>query len=87
LAQSLDSPPATLLVLPNGFVKVAAAIGYVCADVRSVSLAQAWKHYRDAWRNEAVIAAISRAISGDEWHAGANTWTSIPNGADEVCAM
>jgi MoaA/NifB/PqqE/SkfB family radical SAM enzyme len=86
LAQSLDGPPATLLVLPNGFVKVAAAIGYICADVRGVSLAQAWKDYRSAWRNEAVIAAISRAIAGDEPHAGANTWSLIPNGADEVCA-
>jgi MoaA/NifB/PqqE/SkfB family radical SAM enzyme len=86
LAQSLESPPATLLVLPNGLVKVVAAIGYICADLRGMSLARAWESYRAAWRNKAVIAAISRAMSGDECHTGANTWVSIPNGVDEICA-
>ena len=34
LRRSLDEPPATLLVLPNGWVKVAAALPHVCADLR-----------------------------------------------------
>ena len=34
LQASLESPPATLLVLPNGWVKVAAALPQICADLR-----------------------------------------------------
>src|SRR5262249_40389819 len=39
LRQSLYDPPATMLVLPNGWVKVAAALPYVCADLRQDTLA------------------------------------------------
>ncbi len=34
LSDSMEEPPATLLVLPNGWVKVAAALPYICADSR-----------------------------------------------------
>ena len=34
LAESLATPPATLLILPNGWVKVAAALPHICADLR-----------------------------------------------------
>ena len=34
LRAALDEPPATLLVLPNGWVKVAAALPQICADLR-----------------------------------------------------
>jgi MoaA/NifB/PqqE/SkfB family radical SAM enzyme len=85
LQQSFDTPPATLLVLPNGLVKVAGAVGYICGDLRRMSLAQVWERYRRAWHNEAVIAAIRRGISDDSSHADANKWTLIPNGDLETC--
>src|SRR4030095_6631560 len=34
LRGSLAEPPATLLVLPDGRVKVAAALPHICADLR-----------------------------------------------------
>ena len=58
LRASLQEPPATLLVLPNGWVKVAAALPQVCADLRRDSLQQAWKAYCSAWRDEALIAEV-----------------------------
>jgi MoaA/NifB/PqqE/SkfB family radical SAM enzyme len=79
LKRSLDVPPATLLVLPNGWVKVVAALGYVCADIRRMTLAEAWERYRLAWQNETVIAEIRAAISQDLSHANANIWKPIPN--------
>jgi MoaA/NifB/PqqE/SkfB family radical SAM enzyme len=79
LQQSLDSPPATLMVLPNGWVKVVAAIGYVCGDLRRMTLTEVWDSYRAAWRNETVLAAIRRAITAEAGHADANTWQSIPD--------
>ena len=66
-AQSLDEPPATLLVLPNGWVKVAAALPHVCADLRRRSLAEAWRAYRRAWHEAAVEQAVRDALA-DEFH-------------------
>jgi len=60
--------------LPNGWVKVAAALPYICADLRKVTLAQAWQAYCEAWRDGAVGAAARRATEDETRHADANTW-------------
>ena len=78
LQRALDDPPATLLVLPNGWVKVAAALPYVCADLRTTGLADAWDAYGDAWRDPAVIAAARRAVVDQSLHARANRWKVMP---------
>jgi MoaA/NifB/PqqE/SkfB family radical SAM enzyme len=74
LRAGLDSPPATLLVLPNGLVKVAAALPEICADLRSSTLAEAWGCYRSAWRSDRVRRQARRAIEDGSRHALANTW-------------
>jgi MoaA/NifB/PqqE/SkfB family radical SAM enzyme len=78
LRQSFTDPPATLLVLPNGWVKVAAPLPQICADLRRDRLAQAWKAYRDAWHDEVVVAAAGRAIEDVSRHAEANAWQLLP---------
>jgi MoaA/NifB/PqqE/SkfB family radical SAM enzyme len=78
LRGTVEDPPATLLVLPNGSVKVAAALPYVCADLRRETLAEAWEAYRSAWRNESVVAAVRRAIADASRHAEANSWRVVP---------
>ena len=77
LSESLIEPPATLLVLPNGWVKVAAALPQICSDLRKSSLEQAWRAYCGAWRDDAVIAAVRRAVSDGGRHAEANRWFPI----------
>jgi len=77
LQASLGEPPATLLVLPNGWVKVAAALPYICADLRRESLAEAWAAYCGAWRDEAVLAGIRRAAGNESHHADANDWRRL----------
>jgi MoaA/NifB/PqqE/SkfB family radical SAM enzyme len=74
LRASLAEPPATLLVLPNGWVKVAAALPHICADLRKDSLARAWEAYRSAWRSATVVAAAREAVEDRLHHARANTW-------------
>jgi hypothetical protein len=59
-------------------VKVAAALPYVCANLRRETLAEAWEAYRSAWRNESVIAEVRRAIADESRHAEANTWRVVP---------
>ena len=78
LCDFLDQAPATLLVLPNGKVKVAAALPYVCADLRWQTMAAAWDAYRSAWRDETLLDAIRRASKDDSRHAEANAWQSLP---------
>ena len=77
LRGNLEQPPATLLVLPNGWVKVAAALPDICADLRRKSLAEAWDAYRSAWRSTAVTEAVRRAVRDETRHAEANTWKTV----------
>ena len=74
LRASLESPPATLLVLPNGWVKVAAALPQICADLRHDRLDAAWDAYRAAWRSDKVISAASLVIDDQAMLANANGW-------------
>jgi MoaA/NifB/PqqE/SkfB family radical SAM enzyme len=78
LRASLETPPATLLVLPNGWVKVAAALPQICADLRRDTLLEAWEAYRNAWRSDKVLASVRRAIVDPSSHAQANTWQLLP---------
>ena len=78
LRDFLEQPPATLLVLPNGKVKVAAALPYLCADLRRQTMAAAWDAYRSAWRDKMLVDAVRRASEDDLGHAEANAWQSLP---------
>lgn len=78
LRQAVAEPPATLLVLPNGQVKVAAALPFVCADLREQPLSVAWERYREAWHNAEVMEEATRAIGDSSRHARANRWQVLP---------
>jgi len=78
LRQALAQPPATLLVLPNGQVKVAAALPFVCADLREQPLSVAWERYRKAWRSMEVQEEATRAIGDASRHARGNRWQLLP---------
>ncbi|MEO5695408.1 MAG: radical SAM protein [Usitatibacter sp.] len=74
LTASLREPPATLLVLPNGWVKVTAALPHICADLRRSSLRAAWDEYRGAWRAEEIATAAHATIDDESRQAQANSW-------------
>jgi MoaA/NifB/PqqE/SkfB family radical SAM enzyme len=78
LRRSASEPPATLLVLPNGWVKVAAALPQACADLRNGTIGQAWEAYRAAWRGSTMAAAVSEAIADERRHGEANAWRLVP---------
>ena len=74
LQGSLREPPATLLVLPNGWVKVAAPLPQICADLRRDSLHDAWLKYCIAWRDGGIIDAARAAVVDPTRHAEGNRW-------------
>ena len=89
LARRAGQPPATLLVLPNGWVKVAAAIAAsICADLRRATLV-------------AGLAGVSRGLAerGQYWRAAPGaiddesltrrrtTWRAARNGVHVLTRM
>lgn len=77
LREGLSAPPATLLVLPDGKVKVAAPLPFVCSDLRRRTLAQAWDDYRYAWRSQAVRAAADALLAEPSRLSEANLWRPL----------
>jgi MoaA/NifB/PqqE/SkfB family radical SAM enzyme len=77
LRRSAHEPPATLLVLPNGWVKVAAALPDICADLRRCSLHEAWRAYQRAWHEPAVEQAVRDALADESRHRLANNWQPL----------
>lgn len=77
LREGLSQPPATLLVLPDGMVKVAAPLPYTCADLRRRTLAQAWDDYRAAWRSPKVREAAARLLTEPSRLPEANRWRPL----------
>ena len=74
LALAAEEPPATLLVLPNGWVKVAAALPHICADLRKSSFGAAWEAYKNAWSGDTMASAVRDAIRDESRHGQANSW-------------
>ncbi len=77
LRRSLADPPATMLVLPNGWVKVAAPLPYICGELRRDSLEAAWDAYRRAWWNAKILGDVSQAMAAESLHPKANEWQSV----------
>ena len=77
-AAQLREPPATLLVLPDGRVKVSAALPFVCANLKRQSLEEVWQAYRAAWKNAHVALALGRLAQAPERDLPkANHWTDL----------
>lgn len=84
LEEGLSAPPATLLILPDGRIKVAAPLPWICADVRRQSLAECWEAYRRAWRSPEFRESARRVLNDPSLLAGANAWkplSSLPEDA------
>jgi len=69
LEESLCSPPATLLMLPDGRVKVSGPLPFVCADLRTQSLPEAWEAYRRAWKHPVLVRKAGDVLAG-KWPLG-----------------
>ena len=70
-------PSGTLLILPDGRVKVTAPLPYTCADVSRQSFLEAWDAYRKAWSDPRVVNGLERFAADPTFSARANQWVPL----------
>ena len=77
-------PSGTLLILPDGRVKVTAPLPYTCSDLTRSSFLEAWDAYRKAWSDPRVRNGLERLASDPAFSAKANQWVSLESIAHDL---
>lgn len=77
LKYRLEYPSASLLVVPNGKVKLIGPLPFICGDLKKQSLSQIWRNYKKAWRNPEVIKFTRKVIADPKLLAESNNWREI----------
>lgn len=79
MAHRAFQPSGTLLLLPDGRVKVAAPLPFTCADLKSQTFLEAWEAYKSAWSDPRVRTALSELAADPAASARANQWVGLDN--------
>lgn len=77
LRYRLDYPSASLLVIPNGKVKLIGPLPFICGDLKKESLADIWKKYKESWSNPEVIEFAKKLIADPRLLAESNRWREL----------
>jgi len=77
LKYRLECPSASLLVVPNGKVKLIGPLPFICGDLKKESLSRIWGNYKKAWRNPKVIEFTKKVIAEPKFLAESNNWREI----------
>lgn len=77
LRYRLEYPSASLLVIPNGKVKIIGPLPFICGDLRKHSLSEVWERYKIAWKNPEVVDFAKRVIHNPELLKEANKWRKL----------
>jgi len=77
LKYRLECPSASLLVVPNGKVKLIGPLPFICGDLKKQKLSQIWENYKKAWRNTEVIEFAKKVIADPKLLAESNNWRTV----------
>jgi len=77
LKYRLYHPAASLLVIPNGKVKLIGPLPFLCGDLRRQSLKDIWKRYKKAWKEKAVVDFTKRVINDPKLLCESNKWVEL----------
>lgn len=77
LKYRLECPSASLLVIPNGKVKLIGTLPFICGDLKKQSLSQIWENYKKAWKNPEVVEFTNKVIADPKLLAESNNWIEI----------
>ncbi|MFQ5681370.1 MAG: radical SAM protein [Candidatus Omnitrophota bacterium] len=77
LKYRLTSPAASLLVIPNGKVKLIGPLPFICGDLRKQGLARIWERYKQAWKDPRVVDWTHRLIDDPKLLSRSNDWIEL----------
>ena len=77
LKYRLHHPAASLLVIPNGKVKLIGPLPFLCGDLRRQTLKDIWQRYKKAWKEKAVIDFTNRVINDPQLLCESNRWVDL----------
>ena len=77
LKYRLHHPAASLLVIPNGKVKLIGPLPFLCGDLRRQSLQEIWQRYKRAWKEKAVVDFTNRVINDPQLLCESNRWVEL----------
>ena len=77
LKYRLEKPSASLLVVPNGKVKLIGPLPFICGDLKKKKLKDIWEDYKAAWRKPEVIEFTNKVIADPDLLAQSNNWIEI----------
>jgi MoaA/NifB/PqqE/SkfB family radical SAM enzyme len=77
MAHRTFQPSGTLLILPDGKVKVAAPLPFTCADLKSQTFLEAWEAYKIAWTHPRVRDGLNELAADPSRSAKANSWVAL----------
>ncbi len=73
----VESPSASLLVIPDGRVKLIGPLPFICGRVTEHSLREIWDRYRRGWREPQVVEYVQRMLEEPTLVSKANDWVEI----------
>lgn len=77
LKYRIECPSASLLVLPNGKVKLIGPLPFLCGDLKKQSLASIWERYKQCWKNEQVIEFAKQVVANHRLLSESNRWKEL----------
>ncbi len=77
LTYRLESPSASLLVIPNGKVKLIGPLPFLCGDLKKKTLKEVWEDYKLAWRHPEVVEFTNKVIADPNLLAESNNWREV----------
>jgi MoaA/NifB/PqqE/SkfB family radical SAM enzyme len=77
LVYRLDYPAASLLVIPNGKVKLIGPLPFILGDLKKEPLSEVWTKYKVAWQKPEVIDFAKRVVSDPNLLALSNKWIEL----------
>jgi MoaA/NifB/PqqE/SkfB family radical SAM enzyme len=77
LKYRLNYPAASLLVIPNGKVKLIGPLPFICGDLKKQPLREIWENYKMAWKNTQVVEFAQKVIANPKLLAESNRWREV----------
>lgn len=77
LKYRLAYPSASLLVIPNGKVKIIGPLPFICGDLRKHTLLEIWRRYQQAWQRPDVRTFTQKVINDPRLLQESNRWQEL----------